>query len=98
MVRNFNYILPNAIGTPTGGGRYLPVSVPYYTSRPNLPPTVTIPEPTQFLPNDSSDDLTTPVASASPLDNNPITGTDSTRDLTQDSRISTTSIYSLVKV
>ena len=43
LVRNFNYPLANAINSPTAGGAYHPVSVPFYNPRPNMPPTVTIP-------------------------------------------------------
>ena len=81
LVRNFNYILPNATGTPTGGGRCLPVSVPYYTARPSLPPTVNIPAP--GAPDSSaSDEQSTPVASASPpaTQNNTNTETNTTND------------------
>ena len=67
LVRNFNYKLPNAIGTPTGANRFLPVSVPYYTPRTNVPPTVVIPDVTvSSSSTEQSDDLSTPLASTSP--------------------------------
>lgn len=65
LVRNFNYILTNAIGTPTGGNRFLPVSVPYYSSgRPNVPTSITIPDPSpaSFGTENTQDEATTPVA------------------------------------
>jgi len=69
LVRNFNYKLPNAIGTPTGASRFLPASVPYYTGRPNMPPT-SINLPDSALSNrgndSSTDEATTPVASSNP--------------------------------
>lgn len=88
LVRNFNYILPNAIGTPTGGVRSLPVSVPYYAPRPSMPPTVTIPDPTASN-KDGPDELATPVASASPPSSQFNSNTETNRDITNDSRTST---------
>lgn len=44
LVRNFSYPLPNAISSPTQGGLYNPVSVPYYQGRSNKPPSVNIPQ------------------------------------------------------
>ena len=65
MVRNFNYVLPNAIGTPTGPNRYLPGSVPYYASgRPSITP-INLPDNTMATGrNDTNqDEAVTPVAS-----------------------------------
>ncbi|KAK3586022.1 hypothetical protein CHS0354_033144 [Potamilus streckersoni] len=88
MVRNFNYILPNAIGTPTGGGRFLPVSVPYYQGRSSNPPTVTIPTPPYSSPSttdasDTPEELATPIASTSPDNTRYDTAT---RETNRDSR------------
>ena len=86
LVRNFNYILPNATGTPTGGGRCLPVSVPYYTARPSIPPTVTIPGPSS-TDTVAPDEQATPVASSSPLVTQDNSHTET--NITNDSRTST---------
>ena len=86
LVRNFNYLLPNAIGTPTGGVRSLPVSVPYYTGRPSMPPTVTIPEPAP-TDKDGTEELATPVASTSPSSTQYSSNLDT--NITNDSRTST---------
>ena len=86
LVRNFNYFLPNAIGTPTGGVRSLPVSVPYYTGRPSMPPTVNIPDPTPS-DKDAIEELKTPVASTSPSSTQYSTNLDP--NTTNDSRTST---------
>lgn len=94
LVRNFNYILPNAIGTPTGGSRFLPVSVPYYASgRPSVPPSIAIPDSTSAtFGNDSSqDEVTTPVASNPSPSRSPGTNSllDTSREQTRDSQAST---------
>ena len=39
LVRNINYPLVNAMNSPTGGGSYHPVSVPFYQGRPTSLPT-----------------------------------------------------------
>lgn len=95
MVRNFNYFLPNSIGTPTGGVRMLPASVPY--TRPAVPPSITIPDSSamSFVNDCPQDEATTPVASdpspcRSPGDASLL---DTNRELTRDSQAST-STYS----
>ncbi|KAL4239630.1 PHOsphatase [Mactra antiquata] len=94
MVRNFNYFLPNSIGTPTGGVRMLPTAVPY--GRPAVPPSITIPDSSSSFVNDSSqDEASTPVASdvsplRSPSDSSFL---DTNREQTRDSQAST-STYS----
>lgn len=96
LVRNFNYILPNAIGTPTGGTRFLPVSVPYYTgtsTRPTVPPSISIPDSTlsTFANESSQDEATTPVASDASSSRSPGTNSllDTNRELTRDTQTST---------
>lgn len=94
LVRNFNYILPNAIGTPTGGNRFLPVSVPYYPStRPTVPPSISIPDssPATFGNESSQDEATTPVASDPSPSRSPGTNSllDMNREQTRDSQAST---------
>lgn len=89
LVRNFNYILPNAIGTPTGGSRYLPVSVPYYPGRPSVTPTVNIPDPLSVqVGNDSTDETFTPVASTTSSDILLTANSNTSRDYTRDSQAS----------
>ena len=94
LVRNFNYILPNAIGTPTGGSRFLPVSVPYYPStRPPVPPSISIPDstPLTFGDNIGQDEATTPVASDPSPSRSPGESSllDTNREQTRDSQAST---------
>lgn len=60
LVRNFNYPLPNAISSPTGGGRYHPVSVPFYQPRPNVPMSVAIPTQLPIVPPTGSPDASSP--------------------------------------
>ncbi|XP_060560245.1 TGF-beta-activated kinase 1 and MAP3K7-binding protein 1-like [Ruditapes philippinarum] len=94
LVRNFNYILPNAIGTPTGGSRFLPVSVPYYPStRPAVPPSISIPDstPLTFGNEGIQDEATTPVASDPSPSRSPGESSllDTNREQTRDSQAST---------
>lgn len=99
LVRNFNYILPNAIGTPTGQNRFLPVSVPYYpTVRPSLTP-INLPDNTlgMYRNDTPQDEAVTPVASnpsppRSTASSN-ISLLDTNREQTRDSQAST-STYS----
>lgn len=95
LVRNFNNTLPNAIGTPTGPNRFLPVSVPYYTSnRPNVPP-VSFPDviSATYRNEPVADEAVTPVASdPNPIPNTPSSNLsllDTSREQTRDSHTST---------
>lgn len=93
LVRNFNYTLTNSIGTPTGGNRFLPVSVPYYpSSRPSVPPAISIPDPTPAgVGIDLQDEVTTPVASDHSPGRSPVAGNllDTSHEQTRDSQAST---------
>ncbi|KAH3872063.1 TGF-beta-activated kinase 1 and MAP3K7-binding protein 1-like [Dreissena polymorpha] len=65
LVRNFNCKLANPSGTPTGANRFLPVSVPYSSNRPAVPPSISIASPVSFGNESmSQDEATTPVAQA----------------------------------